>query len=54
MKTTRTLIALAACIGLMNQAFAKATNDELKIGIAQEFDSLNPMLSSMVDRKSVV
>lgn len=48
MKMTRTLIALAACVGLMNQAFAKVTNDELKIGIAQEFDSLNPILSSMV------
>ncbi|MBL7555444.1 MAG: peptide ABC transporter substrate-binding protein [Bdellovibrionaceae bacterium] len=48
MKMTRTLIALAACVGLMNQVFAKATNDELKIGIAQEFDSLNPILSSMV------
>lgn len=48
MRICKTLITLAACAGLVNSAFAKATNDELKIGISQEFDSLNPMLSSMV------
>lgn len=48
MKMTRTLIALAICTSLVNSASAKVTNAELKIGISQEFDSLNPILSSMV------
>ncbi|OYZ20704.1 MAG: ABC transporter substrate-binding protein [Bdellovibrio sp. 28-41-41] len=48
MTIARTLLSVVVSIGMAGSAFAKATNNELKIGISQEFDSLNPILSSMV------
>lgn len=45
---TKTLVSVLVCLGVAIPALAKVSNDELKIGISQEFDSLNPILSSMV------
>ncbi len=47
MTIAKTLLSVAVSIGMAGPVFAKATNNELKIGISQEFDSLNPILSSM-------
>lgn len=40
--------SLLITMGFAFEAQSKATNEELKIGISQEFDSINPVLSSMV------
>jgi peptide/nickel transport system substrate-binding protein len=40
-------ILLVASLGMSAQALAAPTNTELKIGIAQEFENLNPIIMSM-------
>jgi peptide/nickel transport system substrate-binding protein len=48
MRTTLALVlGLALSLGTVN-AFAKASNDELKIGLSQEFDSMHPMIATML------
>lgn len=44
----KTLLSLFIAFGISNTSFAKPSNSELKIGISQEFDTLNPLIMSMV------
>lgn len=47
MRNYRTLAALFLGFVLTGTAFANPSNKELKIGISQEFESLNPLIMSM-------
>ena len=40
-------LLLGAALGLSTQALAAPTNAELKIGISQEFETMNPLIMSM-------
>ena len=44
---TRILFVVLTSMSISSPSFAKTTNNELKIGISQEFDSLNPILLQM-------
>ena len=48
MNHTKNLFVFLISLAVASTSFAKPTNAELKIGISQEFDSLNPMVSTMV------
>ncbi|MBL7543622.1 MAG: peptide ABC transporter substrate-binding protein [Bdellovibrionaceae bacterium] len=44
----KTLLPVSISLMLMAPAQAKVTNAELKIGISQEFETMNPLISTMV------
>lgn len=45
---TKNILSLFLAIGIGSSAIAKPTNAELKMGISQEFETLNPLIMSMV------